>query len=238
MQTNKRRHVERLNILVGGPVRDYPAQLDTGQIDGPWIGVDRGAIRLLARGITPEIALGDFDSSKAAEFIEVKRAVADVRQVGSIKDETDTQLGVTVAMTDYDADEIVVYGATGGRLDHLLANLFLPLESRFKTVVERLVMVDRQNTIRWYLPGQHALKKEADKQYLAFVTFGKVTALTLPDERYHLDHANFEQPISFASNEFVGDKASFSFVDGIIAVIQSADLPDNRAERYDLNEHS
>lgn len=219
-------------------MRDYPIQLETGQISGPWIGVDRGAIRLLERGITPEIALGDFDSSKAAEFAEVQQRVADVRQVGSVKDETDTQLGVTVAMTDYDADEIVIYGATGGRLDHLLANLFLPLEARFKDTVERLVMVDRQNTLQWYLPGSHQLTKEPDKQYLAFVTFGKVTNLTLPDERYHLDHANFEQPISFASNEFVGNKASFSFTEGIVAVIQSADLPDNRAERYDLNEHS
>ncbi len=30
------------------------------------------------------------------------------------------------------ADEIEIFGATGGRLDHLLANLFLPLQSEFK----------------------------------------------------------------------------------------------------------
>mgnify|MGYP001199430591 FL=1 len=89
--------------------------------------------------------------------------------------------------------------------------------------------------MQFYLPGTFQIQKERDKQYLAFVTFGPVRQLTLPDERYHLDHVDITRPISFASNEFVGDTASFSFTSGLVGVIQSRDLKDNRAERYDLN---
>ncbi|MCF6160100.1 thiamine diphosphokinase [Furfurilactobacillus milii] len=227
--------LERLNILVGGPQSEWPDDLVRGAVSGPWIGVDRGAIRLLQLGITPLIALGDFDSSTDEEFGRVRKAVSDLRQVGSAKDETDTQMGVSVAMTEFDAHEIFVYGATGGRLDHLLANVFLPLEPRYRAVVNRLTYVDRQNTMRFYVPGTYQLQRELDKRYLAFVTFGPVRQLTLPDERYHLDHADITRPVSFASNEFMGDTASFSFTSGIVGVIQSRDLKDNRAERYDLN---
>ncbi|GAB6091930.1 thiamine diphosphokinase [Furfurilactobacillus curtus] len=234
-RASDRPKLSRLNILVGGPRSEWPPALAAGQISGPWIGVDRGAIRLLELGITPIIALGDFDSSKQGEFERVQAAVKDLRQVGSAKDETDTQLGVRVAMTEFSADEIVIYGATGGRLDHLLANLFLPLETRFRAVVARLIFVDRQNEIRYFLPGRYQIDKLPEMRYLAFVTFGEVGGLTLSDERYQLDHVDIHQPISFASNEFVGQTATFSFTSGIVAVVQSTDLSDNRAERYNLN---
>ncbi|GKT02618.1 thiamine diphosphokinase [Furfurilactobacillus entadae] len=232
---DERLRVPRVNILVGGPTSDWPQSLVTGQISGPWIGVDRGAVRLLDLGITPGVAVGDFDSATQAEFERVQSQVPELKQVSSVKDETDTQLGVKTAMTRYDAAEIVIYGATGGRLDHFLANLFLPLEPQFAALTERLVFVDRQNTIRFYHPGEHQLAKEADKRYLAFVTLGPVTGLTLADERYRLDHVDVARPVSYASNEFVGTTAHFSFTSGVVCVIQSTDQPDNRAERYDLN---
>ncbi|HAT54664.1 MAG TPA: thiamine diphosphokinase, partial [Lactobacillus sp.] len=63
------------------------------------------------------------------EFQRVNRGISEVLQFGSAKDETDTQLGIPVAMTEFNARKIVVFGATGVRLDHLLANLFLPLDT-------------------------------------------------------------------------------------------------------------
>ena len=43
------------------------------------------------------------------------------------------------------------------------------------------------------------------------------------DEKYKLNNANYAYPIALASNEFVGDKASFSFKSGLLCVIQSKD---------------
>ena len=88
------------------------------------IGADGGAARALDWGVVPEAVIGDMDSlpdalrdeleARGSAFIEHPRA----------KDETDLELALTYAARQ-GADEIVVLGALGGRLDHTLANLLL-----------------------------------------------------------------------------------------------------------------
>lgn len=183
----------------------------------------RGTWRLLQKGVTPVVSVGDFDSLTAAERTTVQSAVKDIRSVQAEKDDTDTQLALSIALTEFNADQVVLYGATGGRLDHFLANLFMPLETRFKPFLDRLEMRDRQNTIRFYAPGTYQLQKEADKRYLAFVPLVPTTGLNLIDEKYRLVDYQTQVPISWASNEFIGETGQFSFETGVVAVIQSKD---------------
>ncbi|EHE86482.1 thiamine pyrophosphokinase [Latilactobacillus curvatus CRL 705] len=192
-------------------------------IDGQWVTADRGTWRLLQKGVTPVVSVGDFDSLTAAERTTVQSAVKDIRSVQAEKDDTDTQLALSIALTEFNADQVVLYGATGGRLDHFLANLFMPLETRFKPFLDRLEMRDRQNTIRFYAPGTYQLQKEADKRYLAFVPLVPTTGLNLIDEKYRLVDYQTQVPISWASNEFIGETGQFSFETGVVAVIQSKD---------------
>ncbi|GAX07816.1 thiamine pyrophosphokinase [Secundilactobacillus silagincola] len=212
-----------LNLLVGGPTSEWPDQLTAGKVFGDWIGVDRGTLRLLKMGITPLVAIGDFDSLSADELKLVKSAVSDIRQAVPEKDETDTQLAVTVALHEYQYDRLDIYGATGGRLDHFLANFWMVLEPRYRQYAPRIRFIDKQNTITFFAPGSYEIKKEPDKKYLAFVTLENVGHLTLPDEKYNLKDENVTRPISYASNEFVGDTGHFSFDSGMVAVIQSKD---------------
>jgi len=92
---------------------------------GDWIiGADGGAARALDWGLTPQVVIGDMDSlpdglrdeleARDSCFIEHPRA----------KDETDLELALTYAI-EQGAQEVVVLGALGGRLDHTLANLLL-----------------------------------------------------------------------------------------------------------------
>jgi thiamine pyrophosphokinase len=88
------------------------------------IGADGGASHALARGLTPDLVIGDMDSladgdralleAKGCQFVVHPRA----------KDETDLELALTYAAAK-GAPEIVVLGAFGGRLDHTLANILL-----------------------------------------------------------------------------------------------------------------
>ncbi len=214
----------RINVLVGGPVSEWAPELAQPEmIDGQWVTADRGTWRLLQNGVTPVVSVGDFDSLTAAERTTVQSAVKDIRSVQAEKDDTDTQLALSIALTEFNADQVVLYGATGGRLDHFLANLFMPLESRFKPFLDRLEMRDRQNTIRFYAPGTYQLQKEADKRYLAFVPLVPTTGLNLIDEKYRLVDYQTQVPISWASNEFIGETGQFSFETGVVAVIQSKD---------------
>lgn len=209
-----------VNLLVGGPTANYPADLTT--IPGPWVGADRGALRLVKRGIQPVMVVGDFDSIDAAELQTVKDALVGAVVVKPDQDHTDTQLAIKSIFEQLQPDEVHLYGATGGRLDHLLANMWLVLDPVFRQWASQIKLIDKQNSVRFFLPGDYQITKEADKRYLAFVPLMPMH-LTLPDEKYQLDAAYNAYPISWASNEFSGNTGHFSFDAGVLAVIQSRD---------------
>lgn len=209
-----------VNLLVGGPTANYPADLTT--IPGPWVGADRGALRLVKRGIQPVMVVGDFDSIDAAELQTVKDALVGAIVVKPDQDHTDTQLAIKSIFEQLQSDEVHLYGATGGRLDHLLANMWLVLDPVFRQWAPQIKLIDKQNSVRFFLPGDYQITKEADKRYLAFVPLMPMH-LTLPDEKYQLDAAYNAYPISWASNEFSGNTGHFSFDAGVLAVIQSRD---------------
>ncbi|MDO4902951.1 MAG: thiamine diphosphokinase [Limosilactobacillus sp.] len=213
----------RVNILVGGPVEMVPQDEILNRKDEPWVAADYCATRLLQWGIKPVAAIGDFDSTSDDEFAKLKSQLAEIEIFPPEKDFTDTQLGVKLAIDKYQPDQIDIFGATGGRLDHLLSNLFLPLEEDFADYLTKIQFIDRQNTVNYYRPGEYEITKLAGMKYLAFVNLTPVRGLTLVDEKYPLKDWSGNIPFSWSSNEFVGEKNHFSFTDGVIAVIQSCD---------------
>ena len=120
-------------------------------------------------------------------------------------------------------DKINIYGATGGRLDHLLANIFLVLGPEFEHLAAKVRLFDCQNSVSFYLPGEYQLLKEAQMTYLAFIPLTAVKDLSLFNTKYRLAKAKFNRPISLASNEFMEEKAHFAFSEGVVCVIQSRD---------------
>ncbi|UQS85330.1 thiamine diphosphokinase [Apilactobacillus apisilvae] len=211
-----------VNLLVGGPTNLWPDTLKNCDINGKWIGVDRGSLRLIKLGITPAIAIGDYDSISNDELELVKSKVSDLRTFNSHKDYTDTQLALKIADEELNADVINIYGATGGRLDHFLSNFLMITDPEYNNIVNKIKIIDAQNTISYYLPGSYKIKKESDKKYLAYIPLNSMK-LTLSESKYTLDNYQVPSPISFSSNEFIGNYAKFKFDCGILCVIQSKD---------------
>lgn len=212
----------RVNVLVGGPLEMVPTELILQRKDEKWIGVDRGALRLLKWGIKPVLAIGDFDSVTGDELQGLEGKITRIKTYPPEKDYTDTQLGVKFAIQEQ-TDEIEIFGATGGRLDHLLANLFLPLQSEFKPYLTRIKIIDCQNVVSYYLPGDYTISRLPHKKYLAFVNLTPVRGLTLKDEKYPLQNWSSQIPFSWTSNEFTAEENHFSFESGIVSVIQCSD---------------
>lgn len=209
--------------MVGGPESYLPDIENEINEDLIWIGVDRGAIRLLDYGIKPVLALGDFDSITSAELKRLKKEVADVRQFPAEKDATDTELAVQVAFNEFSPEEVIMYGATGGRLDHLLNNLWLIFQPAFHPYLFKLKIVDNKNSVVYFGPGTYEIKKEKNKDYLAFICLTPVKNLTLSRVKYELVKTDIAYPQSLASNEFIEECSQFSFDTGLMAVIQSKD---------------
>ena len=108
----------RVNLLVGGPVGLVPQEVVRVRQAETWIAVDHGASLLLKWGITPAVAIGDFDSTSQAEFARLRQHLAEIETFPPAKDFTDTQLGVKLAIDRFQPTQIDIFGATGGRLDH------------------------------------------------------------------------------------------------------------------------
>jgi thiamine pyrophosphokinase len=213
----------RVNLLVGGPVNLVPKEKVIQRKNEIWIAVDHGATLLLDWGVKPVVAIGDFDSTTTAEFSRLKDQLAEIETFPPAKDFTDTQLGIKLAIEKYQPSSIDVFGATGGRLDHLLANLFLPLQEEYVDYLDRIHFIDRENTVAYFRPGSYALTKETGMKYLAFVNLTPVAGLTLPDEKYPLHDWASDIPFSWSSNEFTASVNHFSFTAGVVAVIQCRD---------------
>ena len=82
------------------------------------IAADGGYLACKRRGIVPDLLLGDFDSmEEPADFPKVLRLPVE-------KDDTDTFLAAKYAL-ERGCRAFHIYGGTGGRLDHTLANLQL-----------------------------------------------------------------------------------------------------------------
>ena len=212
----------KLNVLTGGPLACVPQSIFE-QKDERWCGVDYGAVELIDRGISPMLSIGDFDTATDEERLQVEEHSHQFVYRPLKDDITDTELALRYLLAHYSVDQLNLYGATGARMDQLLANLFFILKPEYQEQVERITVIDRWNEMRFFKPGHHQLKRNSQMKYLAFILLTAVEGLVLPDEKYQLQRTDFDFPVALSSNEFVGEKATFSFEQGILMTVQSCD---------------
>ena len=93
--------ISQVVIVAGGDETLWPEITTYQGRETFWIGVDRGAYRLLKKGIVPDLAVGDFDSLSSAELKEVEGVVSDIHYSIPEKDDTDTQLGLKLALAKH-----------------------------------------------------------------------------------------------------------------------------------------
>jgi len=72
----------------------------------------------------PDVLVGDMDSVAPNVLAELESSGCAVMRYSPRKDETDLELALTEAV-ERGATDIVVLGATGGRVDHTIANMML-----------------------------------------------------------------------------------------------------------------
>ena len=214
--------MNNINVLIGGDLKLLPDNLE--KFPGEWVGVDYGSFYLSQRDDLEKLfALGDFDSVDKIKLSQIEAAFSEVIKLNPIKDDTDTEAALQVVFKKYPDAHIRVFGATGGRIDHLLSNLFLVLQKRFNPFVGQIEFIDCQNVVKFFAPGFYELDRITSFKYLSFITLSDVSGLTLINEKYKLKNYKNNGVRAFVSNEFLDDKAKFEFSEGIVAVIYSKD---------------
>ena len=211
-------------IISGGHIEDAFALewLQKNKYDC-LIAADSGMDFLYRNDIVPDVIAGDFDSVASESLEHFSRIDAvEMLRLNPIKDDTDTEFVIREAIRR-GAKEITVLGATGTRLDHVLANVNL-LGIGLKENVS-IALVDAHNRIRM-ISDRLEIKK--DEQFGSFVSIlpvkGDAKGVTLEGMKYPLENAYVACFSSLGvSNEITAERATISVKQGVLSVIESRD---------------
>ena len=118
---------QELVCLGGGrtPTKDWLTQLfqqsEKGSTDRPILAIDRGVNICYALKLPPVHLIGDGDSASKAAWTWAETQGAQVHSFPPKKDFTDTELTLHIAAERFARPLIILTGAFGGRLDHLMS---------------------------------------------------------------------------------------------------------------------
>jgi thiamine pyrophosphokinase len=196
--------------------RDLAAAADTV------IAADGGAFALERWGIAPRLVVGDLDSLGHERAGALGRQGAEVIPFPPEKAESDLELAMRYAL-ESGADDIVILGAFGGRLDHELANVLLLADPRYKGAPLRAVRGPTE--VRVLHGGE---RRSIDAPVGSIVTLlpiaGDATGITTVGLRYALSG----EPLNFGrsrglSNLVASSPASVSLDEGVLLVIEQTE---------------
>lgn len=210
----------KVNLLCGD--RNLPIDILKRKSNERWIGIDRGTLVLIEHKITPQFAVGDFDSINEDERALIERQIT-LNPLNPEKDDTDLALGVEQAIA-YGYREIEIYGATGGRLDHFLGAIQILEKPEFEMQDLTIALIDDCNEIRYLSAGQHFVKRNPTLPYISFVPTTVPTEISLTHFKYNLDHKTLLKGSTLTiSNEIADDFGKIEIFKGNVLVIRSRD---------------
>jgi len=194
----------RTTVIVTGGGRDFPPHRHeyireyTATADRI-VAADSGADICLRLGIRPDVIVGDLDSisPRARQvFLTPSECVDGVGTLPPVellefpvmKDQTDTHLALEYAL-DFrpPPDRVIVCGAFGSRLDHMLATVLL-LPRTDETGVE-VRLVDAVNEAYILPHGESAVPGEEGDTFSLIPLTPEVTGITLRGFLYPLERA-------------------------------------------------
>ena len=107
-------------VVAGGdaPTAEEIARLPA---DPVVVAADAGLDHALEAGLTVAVAVGDMDSVSPEALAAAEQAGTRIERHPADKDQTDLELALELAARL--SDRVIVIGAAGGRLDHLIGNL-------------------------------------------------------------------------------------------------------------------
>ncbi|HEM4681036.1 TPA: thiamine diphosphokinase [Streptococcus suis] len=206
----------KIAVIAGGSLDCFPEPADL------YVGVDAGSLRLLDHSLPLDWAMGDFDSVTPEELGRIKDQAERFLQAPAEKDDTDLELALKEIFKAYPQAQVRLYGALGGRMDHMMTNLFLAAEPGLATYMEQIELVDSQNIVRFRPAGSHRILPITDMTYISFMPSDQ-SRLTIRHAKYPLDASNYFFKKCYSSNEFIDRDIDIQLDKGYVVLIYSKD---------------
>lgn len=213
----------RILIITGGQIdAEFLNKLVQQKPYTMIIAADRGLQAADHLKLPLDYIVGDFDSVPKQILEKYREKSTPIKTFPSEKDKTDTHIAIEMALMHTPTD-IDIVGATGNRLDYVLANLdllILPLHLNINACI-----LDPNNKI--YLK-KHSFTIKKKEQYGDFVSLlplsYQVRGLTLRGFKYPLGGITLTAGSSLGiSNEIVDEDAVVEFQEGILTVVEAKD---------------
>ena len=211
-------------IVSGGSIDDsFAMQMIENIKPDCVIGVDSGLNFLYRNQVVPTHIVGDFDSV-SPEVIEHYKSMENIpiREFNPVKDATDTEIAVCLA-AELGVKELFLLGATGTRLDHVMANiqiLKIALDQGMKAYI-----LDECNRISvWEKEIRLCERERFGKYFSLFPLGGVVEDVSIEGAKYPLQHykmSPFESRC--VSNEYKDDEVVITFPRGTIVLMETRD---------------
>ena len=155
------------------------------------------------------------------EFFKKKNDI-EWTKLNPMKDDTDTEAAIRLAI-EKGAQSITLLGATGSRIDHVLANIeLLGIGLRQKVQMQ---IVDAHNRVRMIDSGLTIKRDEQFGKFVSLIPYSmRVEGVCLEGFKYPLDNYCMSKFNSLGiSNEITEAEARISFSDGIMVVVEAVD---------------
>lgn len=187
------------------------------------VAVDNGLKILNELNIKPNHIVGDFDTinKEILKLYKDEKSII-IHKYNPIKDNTDTDIAIRLAV-ELRSDEIIILGAIGTRIDHVIANIHVLKYALDKKVDCKIV--DENNEIQLINKTTILNKEEIHKKYISLIPLTeKVDNINLRGFKYELKDGILAIGSSLGiSNEIIENQAIIEFNNGILIMIISND---------------
>lgn len=165
--------------------------------------VDGGLTYAIERGLKVDFVIGDFDSLHSDVYKKYNFKKLNVK-----KDDTDLRAALNEVLK-YD-EEIYIYGATGGRLDHFLAAVN-------DLALGNIHLIDKYNHL-FVSSGDIAIPNDK-YEYFSVYTFAENSIISIENAEYVLNDYLLKKGDSLCTSNVAYDNCKVSSTEKVIIVL-------------------
>ena len=203
----------RCVIIGGSEIKNYALIREYFRPDDYFVYCDCGLKHEKFLRVQPDLIIGDFDSFTKPEDL------SNVIVLPVVKDDTDTIFAVKEGMK-LGFDEFMLIGATGGRQDHNLGNIYSLL--MLKQNGKKAIIVDDYSEMKIIQAGETERVKFGCKFFSLINISGLARGINITNAKYNLDDAEISPEYQYGiSNEVLSPEndAIISLREGYLLLI-------------------
>lgn len=206
--------MSRCVIISSSPKIEIPFLVENVRPDDFIICADGGYKHAEKANLTPNIIIGDFDSAEVP-----LNPNAEVLKLPKKKDDTDTFRCVKEALKQ-NFDEIVIFGGTGGRMDHTYANI--SVLSYIHSHGAKGILIDESNLLTIISNEEMLIEDKLGERFSIFPFGCESCVVTLSGFEYNLERGRLlvDEPIGI-SNIITENTARVRIYEGSAVIIFS-----------------